>query len=101
MRNGKMKIFIGEIRFSGIRDADQVIRKSGIEVAKEEPPCQVLKPFVRMTYLPLKRDRFFKKTFSFFYPPHPYPGVVVDSMLKKNGHGMGFNPYFAGLQIDN
>lgn len=61
----------------------------------------MLQSFMWMTHFPVYRYRILEETFGFFDLPYPDPGAIVDSMLKKNGHGTGINPYFAGLQIDN
>lgn len=101
MGNGKMKIFVFQKWFTRIRDTDQVIGKSRKKVPEKKPSGQMLQPFMGMADLAVQRYGFPEEPFTFLNSPYPYPGSIVDSMLKKNGHVLGFNPYFAGLQIDN
>jgi hypothetical protein len=46
----------------------------------------VLKPFMRIGYLPVYGNISFKKLLRFLYFPDAQAGIPVNLMLKKNRH---------------
>jgi hypothetical protein len=79
-----MICFIWQVRLFCICDLYQLQWKIFKKLRQQVTPGQVLKPLVRMRYIPVLRHISTEELLGLFYLPNTEPRVFVNLMLKKN-----------------
>jgi hypothetical protein len=87
--------FIFKKWFLCVCDLNEFCGESREKIFQQVAPGEVLQSFVGMGDIALHSHEWKEKAFIFFDLPDGQPGVGVNILLKKNGHGFKFHDYFA------